>query len=315
VGDLDPEPWVSIVIPTRNEENDIEATLECCLGLDYSRKEILVVDDSTDQTPERVRRFAYRGVRLVRRPQNDNGCCGARNLGMTLARGEIVVLLNADNRPRPDLITRVLSHYRNGADCLVVRSAVANAHSLWARYLRALELEAHQAQSEVPRWSEGFSVRKAAAVAVGYIPGDFPLPFCRDNALSPALMSAGFNRHYDPSIELPHVAPDALRRFWQNRVWRGTMAPLTRHYLWHDSLVRVTVIEVAKVGANAISALALVPGARRAWRRARLLGAGLPEALRLLLAATVDVAAYRVGGLRAIGALWMERGSRSRRGA
>jgi uncharacterized protein (DUF2126 family) len=75
-------PLVSIVIPARNEVRDIAATLDTILAIDYEPKEILVVDDSTDETPDIVVRYAGRGVRLIHREQNRNGCCGARNLGM-----------------------------------------------------------------------------------------------------------------------------------------------------------------------------------------------------------------------------------------
>jgi glycosyltransferase involved in cell wall biosynthesis len=48
----------SIIIPTYNEERDIAATLEALLGLDYPDREIIVVDDSSDRTPEIVGGYA-----------------------------------------------------------------------------------------------------------------------------------------------------------------------------------------------------------------------------------------------------------------
>ena len=115
-------PLVSIVIPARNEGADIARTLEVCLDIDYAPKEIIVVDDSTDDTPAIVASYAERNVRLIHRTQNDNGCCGARTTGMRQAAGVIVVLLNADARPAPDFIDRILTHYRDGADYVIVRS-------------------------------------------------------------------------------------------------------------------------------------------------------------------------------------------------
>ena len=45
------EPRVSIIVPARNEEQDIRATLESLLALDYSNYEIIAVNDrSTDRT-------------------------------------------------------------------------------------------------------------------------------------------------------------------------------------------------------------------------------------------------------------------------
>ena len=41
-------------------------------------------------------------------------------------------------------------------------------------------------------WSEGFSCRREAAQKVGYLPGDFPVPFSSDWMLGDALAKAGY---------------------------------------------------------------------------------------------------------------------------
>ena len=56
----------SIVTPSYNEEKDIRETLEYFINLSYPNKEIIVVDDSTDRTPEIVKEFESQGVRLIR---------------------------------------------------------------------------------------------------------------------------------------------------------------------------------------------------------------------------------------------------------
>ncbi len=40
----------SLIIPTKNEALDIAGTLEACLAIDYPHKEVIVVDDSSDDT-------------------------------------------------------------------------------------------------------------------------------------------------------------------------------------------------------------------------------------------------------------------------
>jgi glycosyltransferase involved in cell wall biosynthesis len=138
MAEASPEPLsISIVIPARNEAQDIRATLERCLAIDYPAKEIIVVDDSSDETPQIVEEYAEKGVRLIRREKNQDACCGARNVGIRAAQGEVIVLLDADAHPPPDFLARIAEHYAAGADWLVVRSRVANRESLWGRYLYA----------------------------------------------------------------------------------------------------------------------------------------------------------------------------------
>ena len=99
----------SLIIPTKNEALDIAGTLEACLAIDYPHKEVIVVDDSSDDTPEIAAGYADRGVRVIHRERNENACCGARNLGMQRATGDVVVVINGDARPSADFLERLVS--------------------------------------------------------------------------------------------------------------------------------------------------------------------------------------------------------------
>ena len=95
----DPERWptVSVLLPARNEEATIAATLERVLAADYprDRRQIVVVSDaSTDRTDQIVRSFADRGVELLRLDQR-GGKTAAENAAREHLHGEIVVNTDA----------------------------------------------------------------------------------------------------------------------------------------------------------------------------------------------------------------------------
>jgi Glycosyl transferase family 2 len=86
---------VSIIIPTHNYAGYVGQAIRSALQQGYGPVEVVVVDDgSTDDTPAVLREFgsAIRSVRLEGR-----GVSAARNAGLGLARGEYVVLLDADD--------------------------------------------------------------------------------------------------------------------------------------------------------------------------------------------------------------------------
>ena len=126
----------SIIIPTYNEEADIGETLNALTQLRHAEKEILIVDDSTDRTPAIVSSYADKGVKLIR-PNRRGGRCEARNLGILKASGEIIVILNADVRPRPDFLDRLTSHYESGYDYVLVASHVSNQDSFFCQICRS----------------------------------------------------------------------------------------------------------------------------------------------------------------------------------
>jgi glycosyltransferase involved in cell wall biosynthesis len=292
-------PLISIVIPTRNEAQDIGETLEAVLGMEYEPKEILVVDDSTDNTPEIVSRYADRGVHLIHREQNRNGCCGARNLGMQMAKGEIIVIFNADNRPKPDFLDRLLKHYESGADYVIVRSLVLNQENMWGKYAHATDT--YWLSTNPPmEWSEGFSCRRSAAQEVSYIPGDFPVLFCRDWMFGAALNQAGFRKHVDLGIEVKHIVPSTSPTYWRNQLWRGTFSAPFTYYIGKKPVAFIVIREALKAGRTLLRYLLVLPAL---WRVARL-SSYTPNRWRdapgLILVALVQDWATVVGNLQGV---------------
>lgn len=112
------EPLVSIVIPARNEEAHVGATVESMLAQSWTRLEVIVVDDlSTDGTAEVVRALAKRDprVRLVEGAPHPEGWLGkpwALEQGGEAARGELIIFVDADVRYAAGTIEAVVAEMR-----------------------------------------------------------------------------------------------------------------------------------------------------------------------------------------------------------
>jgi len=90
-------PKVSVIIPTFNCGRLITLAIESALNQTFQDLEILVIDDgSTDSTRDSIEHFINRGmVRYIY--QENRGLPGARNRGIMNARGDYVVVLDADD--------------------------------------------------------------------------------------------------------------------------------------------------------------------------------------------------------------------------
>ncbi len=98
---MNPEPAISVIIPTFNEEKYISHSLEGLQGQTFKDFETIVVDkDSTDSTREIAQRY---GAKVILEKANGVGI--ARNRGAQAARGNILVFLDADTRPHPKLLS------------------------------------------------------------------------------------------------------------------------------------------------------------------------------------------------------------------
>jgi glycosyltransferase involved in cell wall biosynthesis len=103
-----------VVIPARNEEEDIPKCLDSVVNQDYPSLEVLVVDDaSTDQTAEIVQRMQkqHNTIRLIRGQEPPQGWAGKTHAlyqGVQEATGDYFLFLDADGRLFPSCITQVV---------------------------------------------------------------------------------------------------------------------------------------------------------------------------------------------------------------
>lgn len=101
-------PLVSVVVPAYNAERTIGATLESVLRQTHREIDIIVVDDgSIDGTARAVAAFGDT-ARLLR--QSNAGHAAARNAGVSVARGEFVAFLDADDVWLPDKLERQVAY-------------------------------------------------------------------------------------------------------------------------------------------------------------------------------------------------------------
>ncbi|WP_264566081.1 glycosyltransferase family 2 protein [Flavobacterium sp. N3904] len=94
---------VSIITPTFNTENFIEAALQSVLNQTYQNWEMILVDDaSTDQTVEIIKEFVKKDnrIRLIELFQN-SGAGIAREVALSQAKGDYIAFLDADDLWKP----------------------------------------------------------------------------------------------------------------------------------------------------------------------------------------------------------------------
>jgi hypothetical protein len=118
-------PLVSILIPAFNAARWIDATLRSALAQTWSRIEVVVVDDgSDDDTAAVVQRCGDSRVRLIRRPHL--GSSAAQNEAFRQARGEFIQRLDADDLLSADKISVQMARMRQTPRAIAVGA--------WARF-------------------------------------------------------------------------------------------------------------------------------------------------------------------------------------
>jgi len=124
-------PFLSIVLCTFDRADLLQQTLEslCHQTLDRREFEIVLIDDgSRDDTREVVRSFESR-LPLSYVHQENTGLASARNRGVSLAKGEIVLFLDDDATAAPGLLEAHCATHRRFADARYAVLGLVEAHS------------------------------------------------------------------------------------------------------------------------------------------------------------------------------------------
>jgi len=116
-------PFVSVIIPVLNEEGFIGRCLQALAAQDYpkERTEVIVLDGgSTDATEYETQKTAEAaGLTVFFAPNPKRTTAAGRNLGLTLAHGDVIIHLDGHTRAAPGFISANVHVMReSGADAV-----------------------------------------------------------------------------------------------------------------------------------------------------------------------------------------------------
>lgn len=224
-------PQVSIVIPCRNEERVIEATIRSVLALDYpaGKMEVLIVNDgSTDRTGEIARsQTADPRVRVVDVPGEmaGRGKGAALNFALRQARHPLLAIYDADNTPEPGalrpLVEEVMGDERLAAATGFYR-AVNRHRNLLTRFLN-IEGIGFQWIVQAGRWmlmrfatlpGTNYVIRREVVEALG---GWDESALTEDAELTLRVYRAGRRVKFVPGSVSWEQEPETLRVWFRQR--------------------------------------------------------------------------------------------------
>ncbi|WP_166644417.1 glycosyltransferase family 2 protein [Microbacterium sp. BK668] len=117
---------LSIIVPTYNEAPNVgELVDRVAAATEGIDAELIFVDDSTDATPDEVRRVAASAplpVRLIHREKRTGGLGGAVLEGLLAAEADACLVMDGDLQHPPEEIPALFHRYRRGDADVVVAS-------------------------------------------------------------------------------------------------------------------------------------------------------------------------------------------------
>ncbi|MEI8295334.1 MAG: glycosyltransferase family 2 protein [Alphaproteobacteria bacterium] len=218
-------PEVSVIVPTFNEEHLIENALTAMCAMTYPHYEIIIVNDgSNDGTLEKIKPFLSNPkVRLLNKTVNQ-GKSLALNDAFAIMNGEIVVVLDADAQPAPDLLQHLTWHFQHArVGAVTGHPRVKNATNFLTR-IQVIEFTSiiGLIRRSQRIWGRIMTVsgivaafRKEAILGIG---GFRPDMYTEDIDATWRLERKHWDVRYEPRAIVWMHAPDTLRVFFKQRL-------------------------------------------------------------------------------------------------
>jgi len=283
---LPERPFISVVMPVRNEEKHIGAVLEQLAAQDYpsDRFEVLVADgNSTDGTRRVVEEFATSARMPVRWLLNPKQLSSAgRNVGALASRGEVIAFIDGHCQiPTRALLANIAALMREtGAACLCrpqplqvegntrFQDALARTRATVIGHGRDSTIFDMEQERFVNPTSSGAVYRAEVFETVGMYDESFDA--CEDVEFNHRVWRAGFKSYSSPKVAVLYSPRKSLTALWKQlvRYGRGRYRFMRKH-------------------PDAVSAAQLVPAAFVLWLAGLALSAPFSAAAGWALAGTI----------------------------
>lgn len=198
---------VSIIIPVRNDAHHLRTCLESVFLTTYANFECIVVDDcSTDNTALVAEDFP---VQLLR-SHEQGGPAHARNLGASVASGEVLLFIDSDVMISPGAVTQISEVFSTKPHVEAVIGSYDDtpAHPAFiSQYKNLFHHWVHQNLSRYPHtfWAACGAIRRKAFAAVGGFDPRFRQPSIEDIELGFRLTAQNKTIVLEKSIQVKHL--------------------------------------------------------------------------------------------------------------
>lgn len=215
-------PFISVVMPTFNEESIIASRLDSLLRTVYpkDKMEVLIVDSSNDDTPSIIESYSrrYPMIRLLHDSER-KGVATALNQAFRACRGEIVVKMDSDLTLDPETLTRIISNFKDPKIGAVTgRVNVANQTSSSEVRYRDLHETIQKAESYLDSlfMAQTFSAYRRQLMKE-YKPSDYG-----DETIQTIhIRQQGYKVIYDPAVRFYEDYPDDARERRRQKIRRS----------------------------------------------------------------------------------------------
>ncbi len=198
---------VSVIIPVRGASPALRHCLDRVETLDPQASEIIVVNDGADAL---VREWCRkRGLKQIE-TETARGPAAARNLGAVHSTGSILMFVDSDVLPQPDLLERVASAFDENPHVAALFGSYDDSPpepDFFSQYKNLFHHFTHQNGNRRAEtfWAGLGAIRRDAFFVVGGFDARYQVPCVEDIELGYRMRERGLEIELKPDLQAAHM--------------------------------------------------------------------------------------------------------------
>jgi cellulose synthase/poly-beta-1,6-N-acetylglucosamine synthase-like glycosyltransferase len=236
------DAFITILLPTYNEQNVLDRLLTACTSFDFPNYEVILIDDSIDDSMKTITKWKnYPRLKIIHRTSREGWKGGALNVGLNHIdpRSTHSLILDADFIPPKNLLQRFLTRFTNDQVVVVQGYQVhdLNAEENWITkgvrvmfsVTNMIEMNAkNKLKLLLPITGSVYMIRTALLKKLR-----FDKSITEDWSLTLKLYMAGYKVLYDPTLTASAECSNTLHKFFrQNARWAEGHTRYFRKNFW-----------------------------------------------------------------------------------
>jgi len=205
---------ISIIIPTYNRSSPFINTLKSLFAQKYNNFEIIVIDQSDKIFPEKEKFFKLNQNKFTLIKTKIPNAARARNLGLKIAKGEIILLLDDDTVFGKDLLINHVNAYSDSRIGAVAGRVISEGQPVeadrknvgqitpWGSFTDGFSSKIKQEVMTVITCNASW--RKSVLDKIGGFDQNFTGPIREDTDLSLRTIKDGYKIVFEPKAEVVH---------------------------------------------------------------------------------------------------------------
>lgn len=227
---------INVVIATHNRKEDLKKTINSFLEQTYHNKEIIVVDNASDDGTTEMMKSDFKQIKYLWLP--DNLDTKAINIGVALSDGEIIWRTDDDSFPENNnTFEQIVDIFQNNKDIHIIATEIVEVNLGNFTYdWYPLNID----KKKVPKsgfksntfLGGGAAIKREIFDKIG---GFWEFGY-EELEFSTRAIKSGFNIRYFPNIKILHFAVQSGRNL--SLRWIKTTNQLVRYYFKHFPLFK-----------------------------------------------------------------------------